>query len=167
MTLLDLTKELFTYLVRFREQAAEANPPAPEQVAEDLDAIFSRMEDQARANPALGAGYEQVRYALAALCDEVALCGDWPGKGQWSQHTWEERLYGTREGGQRFFIFMDRLDSLPKDVLAVHYLCLTLGFCGCYAPGDPRLGRIKAQVLGRLPGVAPAPGPPAAPAAPQ
>lgn len=163
MTLLDLTKELFTYLVRFREQAAGADPPAPEQVAEDLDAIFGRMEDRARVNPALGSGYEQVRYCLAALCDEVALCGDWPFKDQWRQRTWEERLFGARQGGQRFFVFLDHLDSLPKDVLAVQYLCLTLGFCGCYAPGDPRLKEIKAQVLARLPGAGPAPAPEPAP----
>ncbi|MCA1905912.1 MAG: DotU family type IV/VI secretion system protein [Desulfarculus sp.] len=153
MTLLDLTKELFTYLVRFREQAAGEHPPTLEKVEADLEAIFARMRDGAEANPLLSKGLEEVRYSLAALVDEVVLTSVWPHQSQWGQRGWERRLFGSQDGPRRFFAFLDRLDSLPKDVLAVHYLCLALGFCGCYQPDDPELQRVKARVLTRLPGL--------------
>lgn len=153
MTLLDLTKELFTYLVRFRELAAGDRPPSLEKVEADLEAIFARMQDQAEDNPLLAKGFEQVRYSLAALVDEVVLTSLWPHQAQWGQRGWERRLFGSQDGPRRFFDFLDSLESLPKDVLAVHYLCLALGFCGCYHPSDPELQQIKSRVLTRLPGL--------------
>ncbi|MCA1988510.1 MAG: DotU family type IV/VI secretion system protein, partial [Desulfarculus sp.] len=153
MTLLDLTKELFTYLVRFREQAAGEHPPPLEKVEADLAAIFDRMRDQAKANPLLSKGFEEVRYSLAALVDEVVLTSVWPHQAQWGQRGWERRLFGSQDGPRRFFAFLERLDSLPKAVLAAPYLCLALGFCGCYQPDDPELAKVKARVLTRLPGL--------------
>ncbi len=153
MTLLDLTKELFTYLVRFREQAAGERPPTLEKVEADLEAVFARMQDQAEDNPLLAKGFEQVRYSLAALVDEVVLTSLWPHQAQWGQRGWERRLFGSQDGPRRFFDFLDSLENLPKDVLAVHYLCLALGFCGCYHPSDPELQQIKSRVLTRLPGL--------------
>ncbi|MBI5521741.1 MAG: DotU family type IV/VI secretion system protein [Desulfarculus sp.] len=150
MTLLDLTRELFTYLVVFRQRAVSAAPPSLETVNEELEAIFLAMEEQAREHPLLGKPYQQVRYGLAVLCDEVLLTSAWPPALDWALEPLEQRLYGSRHGGTRFFQLLEEQADAPRDVLAIYYLCLGLGFCGCHAPDDPRLDQIKAGLLARL-----------------
>ncbi|MBI4800735.1 MAG: DotU family type IV/VI secretion system protein [Desulfarculus sp.] len=169
MTLLDLTRELFTYLVVFRQRAVSAAPPSLETVNEELEAIFQALEEQAREHPLLGGPYQQVRYGLTVLCDEVLLTSAWPQAVDWALEPLEQRLYGSRQGGTRFFLLLEVQEGAPRDVLAIYYLCLGLGFCGCYAPDDPRLEQIKAGLLARLraplkPPPEPMPPPPRRPA---
>lgn len=166
MTLLDLTRELFAYLVSFRQRAASALPPSLETVRQELDALWQTMEERAREHPLLGGPLAKVRYSLAALCDEVLLTSQWPPAPRWAADSLEARLFGSRKGGAYFFENLARQAQAPKDVLAIHYLCLALGFRGSFAADDPRLAQIKADLLARLqqapaPGAAlpPAPGP--------
>ncbi|MFH1034593.1 MAG: DotU/TssL family secretion system protein [Pseudomonadota bacterium] len=160
MTLLDLTRELFTYLVVFRQRAVSHAPPSLAAVEEDLEAIFQTMEERAREHPLLRGPYGQVRYGLAALSDEILLTSGWPQAVDWAVEPLEERLYGSRQGGTRFFQILEGQVNAPKDVLAIYYLCLGLGFCGHYTPDDPLLARVKADLLARIrPPQAPTPAP--------
>ncbi len=151
MTLFELARELFTYLVRFREKASStAAPPLPE-VRRDLLGIFARMDNQAKRDPLLMEPYHQAHYPLVALADEVVLTSGWEHSPAWRQALLEERFYSTQEAGSRFFELAKNLDQAPQDVVAIFYLCLALGFSGRYAPADPELADVKENLLARLP----------------
>jgi type IV/VI secretion system ImpK/VasF family protein len=151
LTLFELARELFTYLVRFREKASStAAPPLPE-VRRDLLGIFARMDNQAKRDPLLMDPYRQVHYALVGLADEVVLTSGWEHSPAWRQALLEERFYSTHEAGSRFFELAGNLDQAPQDVVAIFYLCLALGFSGRYAPADPELAEVKDKLLERLP----------------
>jgi type IV/VI secretion system ImpK/VasF family protein len=151
LTLFELARELFTYLVRFREKASStAAPPLPE-VRRDLLGVFARMDNQAKRDPLLMEPYHQVHYALVGLADEVVLTSGWEHSPAWRQALLEERFYNSQEAGSRFFVLANNLDHAPQDVVAIFYLCLALGFSGRYAPADPELAEVKDKLLARLP----------------
>jgi type IV/VI secretion system ImpK/VasF family protein len=151
VTLFDLTRELFTYLVRFRQMAPTTAAPPLAEVRGDLLKIFARMEAAARREPMLSQPYQQVRYALVALADEILLTSGWEHAPAWREVLLEERFFGTREAADRFFTLAASLDDAPLDVVGIYYLCLGLGFCGRYQPDDPELEAVKKRLLARLP----------------
>lgn len=151
MNLLDIVRELFAYLVRFREKAPTTAAPSWHEVQSELVAIFARMETKVRAQSTLVEPYKAVRYALVALADEVILTSGWDQADFWRESSLEKYYFGTDAAGERFFELTEQLQNASTDVVAVFYLCLSLGFCGKYAPDDPRLSEIKADLKSRLP----------------
>ncbi len=151
MTLFELTRELFIYLVRFRERAATTAAPPLAEVRGDLLRIFSRMDAVTKGDLFLQAPYERVRYILVVFADEVVLTSGWEHGAAWQGVLLEKSYYGTSRGGEKFFELAADLERAPQDVLGVFYLCLALGFCGRYAPSDPELQAIKEDLLARLP----------------
>jgi type IV/VI secretion system ImpK/VasF family protein len=151
LTLFELARELFTYLVRFREKASSTSAPPLPEVRRDLLGIFARMENHAKRDPLLLEPYHQVHYALVALADEVVLTSGWEHAPAWRQALLEERFYNSQHAGSRFFEQARNLDNAPQDVVAIFYLCLALGFSGRFAPADPELAEVKESLLARLP----------------
>ena len=161
MTLLDLSRDFFSYLVSFREQAPSGVPPRLINVRADLESILALMDTQVRADAVLMSSYEWVRPVLIVFGDEILTQSGWLHSKKWQENCLEMRHYGEIQGGQRFFDLLEELDDAPEDVAAVLYLCLGLGFHGPLAPGDPKLEQIKEQLSLKLPGVSPkAPPPP-------
>ncbi len=151
MTLFELTRELFIYLVRFREKAATTAAPPLAEVRGELLRIFSRMDAITKGDLFLQAPYDRVRYILVVFADEVILTSGWEHGAAWQGVLLEKSYYGTSRGGEKFFELAADLERAPQDVVGVFYLCLALGFCGRYAPSDPELQAIKEDLLARLP----------------
>lgn len=151
MTLFELTRDLLVYLIHFREQAPTTAAPPLGQVRQDLLAIFQRMDQQAQGIISLSGPYDQVRYFLVALADDIAISSGWDQSKAWRRDCLEKQLYNTDQGATRFFELLEELEHPPQDVLAIIYLCLGLGFCGCHHPDDPELIRIKQELSARLP----------------
>jgi type IV/VI secretion system ImpK/VasF family protein len=151
LTLFELARELFTYLVRFREKAPSTSAPPLPEVRRDLLGIFARMDNQAKRDPLLIEPYHQVHYALVALADEIVLTSGWEHSPAWRQALLEERFYNTQQAGRQFFELANKLENAPQDVVAIFYLCLALGFSGRYAPADHELAEVKERLLARLP----------------
>ena len=150
MDLLDLTKDLFSFLVLFREKVGTAASPTLEEVRRDLDGIFRKMEEETRKRPSLAAPYLQVKYALAAFADEVVLSSGWDQASGWEAQLLELELFGTNVAGDRFFELMSSLDDAPRQVVSVYFRCLALGFSGRYQPGSKELEQAKRDLLARL-----------------
>ncbi|MCB2188041.1 MAG: DotU/TssL family secretion system protein [Deltaproteobacteria bacterium] len=150
MTLFDLTHDLFSYLVLFRERARGAAPPKLEDVKADLERIFSTMDEETRRTPQLAGPYQSVLYALVAFTDEVILTSRWDQAAAWERELLEVKRFGTRLAGDRFYELAAKLEGAPSEVIAIYYFCLALGFTGRYAPDDPRLGEIKAELLAKI-----------------
>ena len=166
MSLYELTKDFFKYLVVFRQKAPTTAAPSPDELRADIADLFERMEDQVRRNPTMEEPFGHITYALLAFADQVIKESGWAQAEQWRQEGLEKTAYGQDLAGKRFFEVAAKPDTVANDVIAIHYLCLALGFHGPLAPDDPRLGKLKARLLTYLPTSAPEP-PPMAPEWPE
>lgn len=147
-------------LVRFAQTGEPPtgmdSPPPTESgrlpvIARRLTDILGRLQYEAgqRAGGLDAAAFEQCRYAMVALADDVLLSVEWPGRAQWLREPLELRLFGTQKAGQEIFDRIQRL--LSKDVgedreLAVVYLLtLAMGFRGSQRDtrGEARIARLK------------------------
>ncbi|MDQ3059950.1 MAG: DotU family type VI secretion system protein [Pseudomonadota bacterium] len=75
------------------------------------------------------------RYALCTLLDETAASTPWGGSGTWARHSLLVMFHNEAWGGEKFFQLLSRLAEDPathRDLLALMYVCLSLGFKGRY-----------------------------------
>ncbi len=101
--------------------------------------------------------FEEARYVMIAMADEVFLHLDWTGKSPWADKPLEAIVFQTRDSGERFFNRID--DALvgrvpaSSQLLTVYLTALALGFRGRYAPlgtGEPETYRSRlADFLAR------------------
>ena len=86
--------------------------------------------------------YEESRYVMVALADEIFLNIDWEGRAEWNFNLLEERLYRTHIAGEEFFRRCDAVmvavrDASKIELAKVYLLALCLGFQGRYRGVDP------------------------------
>ncbi len=79
---------------------------------------------------------EQARaahYALCATLDDIVLSTPWGAYSSWATHSMVSTFHTDVSGGERFFDLLAHLHKDPgtnRDVLALMYVCLALGFEG-------------------------------------
>lgn len=150
LQLTDLTKELFDYVVAFRQKASRGGLPDVARVQYELDTIFRSMEAKAGKSQALAAEYRQVKYPLVVLADEVILTSSWHGAKSWEQSLLETRYFSTNIAGNRFFSLLKDVDRMPTSVVTVFYYCLAFGFRGGFSQNDPAVLRLQERLLQRI-----------------
>ncbi len=108
-------------------------------------------KEYARINEAL--------FVSAALADELfILVLDWPGKKHWHSVLLEEKLFQSSFAGERFFqnialLLNERvLDQQQRNLLAVYFLAMRLGFDGRYRDEPKRLDYIRKKLFKRMNG---------------
>jgi type VI secretion system protein ImpK len=92
--------------------------------------------------------FEETRYVMIAMADEVFIRLDWEGKGPWIDNPLEAAVFQSRESGERIFRkIQEALDRrASSQLLTVYLTALALGFRGKYAPlktGEPETYRKK------------------------
>lgn len=114
--------------------------------AQVRDAIVALLEHQQRAAARVGGDYilvyDDARYVMAALADEIFLHSAWAGRAAWDTDLVEVRFYGTRIAGDLFFQRVDRLliavrEGMNLELAKIYLLALSLGFEGRYRGNDP------------------------------
>lgn len=150
MKLSELTRELFDYLVAFRQKVDQGSAPGADQVRGDLEKIFDKMEEETRRNPALISSFSKVKYALASLTDEVLLSSTWEDARVWEVELLEQKYFGSNIAGNKFFELIELVDDFTPDVAEIYYLCLVHGFSGYFLGDDARLAQVKASLLERM-----------------
>jgi len=100
--------------------------------------------------------FEEIRYVMIAMADEVFSYLEWGGQGAWVDQPLEVVIFQTRDAGERIFnriekILTDR--AATSQLVTVYMTALALGFRGRYASLDtesPELFRNRlAEHLGR------------------
>jgi type IV/VI secretion system ImpK/VasF family protein len=150
LKLTDVTKELFDYLIAFRRKVSQASAPNLEVVRHDLELLFYTMDEKIAGNPKLSAEYQQVKYPLAVLADEVVLTSAWSHAKRWEQCLLEKKYFSSNIGGNQFFRLLTKIDQMSSGVITVFFYCLALGFRGGFAPNDPSLLRLKGRLFTRI-----------------
>lgn len=94
-----------------------------------------------------GPQVNEVRYAMAALADEVFIHLGWSGASSWRHHLLESALFDTHRAGEEIFRRIDHLiqhgdrSHRYAEVALVYLLMLALGFQGKHR-GNPRVQQI-------------------------
>ncbi len=85
--------------------------------------------------------FEEARYVMVAVADEMFLDLNWPDREAWGDHLLEEQLVGSQAAGDLLFVRLEQLLALNgpvyEDLAKVYLTALALGFRGRYRAGDP------------------------------
>lgn len=126
--LFHLASPLFLYLVSFRRKVRKGYPVRLDMVATDLDEIFDGMERQVRNDLRLESLYQEAKYPLVVLADEVLLHSEWENASGWQQqHLLEMKLFGTNIGGDEIFRIASELKDNQVELAAILFTALGLG----------------------------------------
>lgn len=116
-----------------QEQLGGTLPPAPQLKTE----ILSRIEQSRRA--AIEEGIEEKvfeagLFPVVAWIDESLMCASWAGATEWRTILLQKARYKIANGGVEFFRRLSALgpDPVDREILAVYYMVLHLGFQGQY-----------------------------------
>jgi len=107
--------------------------------------------------------YEDAKYAMVALVDELAIVSDWSFRNDWAQEPLELAIFTSNVAGEEFF---DRIQNLKKryaasrdegeretilGALEVFFTCLECGFKGRFrGESEGELNAVRGGLLGLL-----------------
>ena len=143
-------REFFLAIAAFHSESTRAMLH-PGHLHRTLEDLLVGAESEARSRGLDWDLFLQLKYALVALADDLALHTDWDHSETWNSYLLELRHFNTSFAGQEFFDRLARLrqqlsgvqdPSLREQVLGVvevYYTCLQLGFRGRMrraAPGE-------------------------------
>lgn len=106
------------------------------------------FEREARRNNVAPDTIIGARYCLCTLLDETTAQTPWGGSGVWSRHSLLVTFHNETWGGEKFFQLLSKLAQNPqqhRDLLALMYYCLCLGFEGRFRIVDN--GRAQLETL--------------------
>lgn len=93
---------------------------------------------------------EKSCFVLCAAFDEAILYTDWGEKERWENHSLLSKVFSQRNGGEAFFVLLDKASQQPAklvDFIELQYVLLMLGFKGRYRHEDEhQLHEIKSDV---------------------
>jgi type VI secretion system protein ImpK len=148
-------REFYTEVIRLKQVAREA-PQAvaagglefevneDSKVTEIWGGLMGMLDKQQRIAIQLGGEYmlafEELRYVMVALADEIFLHADWPGRYAWNFNLLESKLYQTHVAGELFFqraeLLMASRNAVRIEQAKVYLMALSLGFQGKYRGED-------------------------------
>ena len=93
------------------------------------------------------------RYILCAALDEAVLNTPWGAESAWTQRTLLSLFHNETNGGEKFFLLLDKMKAYPADnldILELMYVLLSLGFEGKYrlvSRGRDRIEQIRDEIF--------------------
>ena len=116
-----------------REQLSRPLPEPAAFRAEILSRI-DRARISARERGVEESLFESGLFPVVAWIDESLMQSNWAGATEWSRNLLQKALFKTGNGGVEFFRRLSALGTGPeeREVLAVYYMILHLGFLGQY-----------------------------------
>lgn len=94
---------------------------------------------------------EKSTYVLCAALDEEIAHTKWGKEGGWVNHSLLSSMFTQRNGGEIFFVLLDKACQQPKlliDFIELVYILIMLGFKGKYSETDKNeLYEIKSYVF--------------------
>jgi type VI secretion system protein ImpK len=150
--IVDCFTDVILFTRKFVRSEAEGN--SVEEVKDHLINLFDKSQQAAKDLGMTEEFYQQAKYPVVALVDELLQCSNWKLKAEWQKNSLQRYYFETTSAGAEFY---DRLNVLNKfgpdrDIREVYALCLGLGFKGRYFRGEDRKAyeEIKAFNLSLL-----------------
>lgn len=129
----EITESLFNTLAQI-ERMDPGAVPMPELLHQQLSTHVEQSARSAAKHGLPQRDVEDIRYALAALADEVVLRRGGPLRDFWLPRMLQLRFFNENVAGEKFFERLEPLIDDPTriDALKVYFLCLMFGFRGKY-----------------------------------
>lgn len=138
-------------------------PPTEQEMAEVVSARLQHWIDKKRAAAAKVltekeyARIDETLYVAAALADELFILDiQWPGRKYWHLVLLEEKVFHSCYAGEQFFnnvltLLNDRvIDVQERNLMAVYFLTLRLGFAGRYRGQPKKLDIVRQRLFKRI-----------------
>jgi len=146
--LYELATPLFLYLVSFRRKVRKGYPVSAVTVKGELQDLFRRLEKEAHHDRHLSSLYEEARYPLVVVADEVLLHSDWEQAEEWkNEHLLEQELYHSTTGGDDIFELASELEHHRTELAAILFTALSLG---SYHSKRDKLPEVKSKLYYQL-----------------
>lgn len=93
------------------------------------------------------------RYIICAALDEAVLNTPWGAESAWTQRTLLSFFHNETNGGEKFFLLLEKLKERPAEnleILELMYILLSLGFEGKYrvvARGRDMIEQIRDELF--------------------
>ncbi|WP_461535603.1 type IVB secretion system protein IcmH/DotU [Spongorhabdus nitratireducens] len=116
-----------------------------ERLVEDIQ-LFRRQGRRSKCHPWI---VDKSSYLFCVMFDESILYTEWGRRTGWANNTLLSRLYNRRNGGEVFFLLLDRAKRYPSrliDLLELQYVFLRLGFRGRYRHHSRQLHAITSEL---------------------
>ena len=147
---MDYTTELFKvasreflFLSAFRQKVRKGVRVDLEDAAADLEEIFREQASAVRQDPRLQALYDQARYPLVVLADEILIHSGWEYARDWQDRLFEEKYFRSNIGGDQYFAIAKELKPEDVELGCVVYAGLALGFRGKYRERPEKLAEVR------------------------
>ena len=121
----------------------------------DINGLYQQLIHEIRAfeNNAQAHQYRSdiilvSRYILCSFLDETILHTSWGKISNWERHRLLVTFHNEANGGERFFIILDRLSedvAVHIDLLELMYICLSFGFEGKYRHAE--FGKLELDAV--------------------
>jgi type IV/VI secretion system ImpK/VasF family protein len=151
VTLTDVCSDLFLFLVTFRRQVRKGMNPDVDQTRRQLLEIFSEQERRVRDDAKLARLYEQVKYILVVLADEILINSNWSFSRDWEEKLLEWEFFKTRVAGEEFFTRLEKEGERDEALAEIYYIALCLGFVGMHADEPTKIVDLKRRLYRMLP----------------
>jgi len=115
--------------------AVSAAPEETHMLQQHLQHEIKAFENNAQSQGYRSESILVARYLLCTTIDEMILESSWGKNSDWANHLLLYFFHQESDGGERFFIILDRLTADPNihiDLLELIYLSLSSGFMGKY-----------------------------------
>ncbi len=158
----EIARGFFTTVIPFRTEEGKARYDAG-GLRQTIREVLSAQEATAGARRVDFEVYDQARYAMVALVDELAIVSEWTYRTDWAQEPLELTIFNTNVAGEDFF---ERLDGLRKryantrdekerdtilGAIEVFFTCLECGFKGRFrGGGEGELAALRTGLLAML-----------------
>ena len=147
---MDYTTELFKvaareflFLSAFRQKVRKGVRVDIEDAAADLDEVFRDQASAVRHDPRLQALYDQARYPLVVLADEILIHSGWEFARDWQDRLLEEKYFRSNIGGDQYFAIAKELKPEDVELASIVYAGLALGFRGKYRERPEKLAEVR------------------------
>ena len=124
-----------------------------------MNEVFAAQESAAGARQVDFEVYEDAKYAMVALVDELAIVSDWAYRNEWAMEPLELKIFNSNVAGEEFY---DRLVKLRKrydqsrdpserdtilGAIEVFFTCLECGFKGRFRGAEGELTAVRRGLL--------------------
>ena len=149
MQIKDLTRDLFLFAATVRERLENEPGLAATVLGREVAGHFAAMDRSAAKYPAVEARYQQVRYALVGLIDEIVMTSTWSQSDQWT--LLEMTYYNSSIAGDRIYDLLAAFTAADADLIEQFFFVLALGFRGKWVLDEDKWAILLEDTYRRLP----------------
>jgi type IV/VI secretion system ImpK/VasF family protein len=156
-----ISKAFFATVMPFRTEEGR-NRFDYDTFRRTMNEVFAAQESAAGARQIDFEIYEDSKYAMVSLVDELSIVSDWTYRNEWAMEPLELKIFNSNVAGEEFYDRLVKLrkrfdqsrDPTERDTLLgaieVFFTCLECGFKGRFRGAEGELSAVRKGLLALL-----------------